>query len=418
MPTLLFSLVFSLTPIQKSIDAAQPGQTITIEPGTYYERVTIAPDLTRGIIRSGTADNPITIIGTGVTVSGDRFLLPRSRSCFEIRDVSYIKLKGFICEGATSYNVLISTGAHHIDVEDCWFRDSKGIAAVGLRINSGTTIDVDPLSLDKDGKPIPGYICKGDVPSDIKVRRCKASRNGAAGIVIGVNSAARAFDVLVEDCDAWGNGVDHTEAGEGIAATYGTTGYNGGTLTPTSRITFRRCLSYNNISSNLVFQEVRDSVMEDCISWGATLTGNADGRGVVVGLHKYGQGTIRRVVSFNNAKAGFYSEHAPGAKFLGCTALWNGFGEGANIPAGFVLDEGECGSCLSYGNIRDGRYLGGGCKLVLNHFADKSLTGTSGDPNLIGTREVIERAARAYERGELERDAFLKTVFTLVKRGR
>jgi hypothetical protein len=78
----------ALKTIQKALDKAQPGDTIVILPGSYYQSFKT--------VRSGTKDKPITIVGMpGSTIYGQK--TPRGR-VIEVRH-SYINLVNLRVDG-------------------------------------------------------------------------------------------------------------------------------------------------------------------------------------------------------------------------------------------------------------------------------------------------------------------------------
>jgi hypothetical protein len=293
--------------IQDAVDLAGPGDTVMIAPGLYREHVKID--------KSGAPGAPIELRGRDwyagaahdraltTIISGDRDGgSPDSRAVEVLQSgtrLDHFVFRGLILEDTSTsgVNLRIVHGGNVL-IEDCIARNSGNL-----------------------GIAFTGYL-GGE---NITIRRCVIHDNGRMGVGIGGkdNGDLPFTNVLIEDCDSFGNGWNEKEDAEGFwAASNRSSDYE-------DRITFvtyRRCIAHNNWSSSFVALDIYDTMIEDCIGWGTTRDGDADGRNFVMGLHhEGGRSIVRRSVGFDCPKHGFTIENHSDVRFYNNMAFDNGF---------------------------------------------------------------------------------------------
>ncbi len=286
--------------INGGVKATAAGDTVIIKAGTYPEWVALRGNREA----TGLPGAPITLQSENwypgaahdraldVILTGDgvrQFVLSISS------EQQYITIRGLIVEKSANKNISLGSGVQYITIEDCIARDAitDGINVVG----SGPTVH------------------------DIIIRRCIFSGNGNAGLQLrGIEGIS---NVLVDECDSYRNGALIPENAQGFAA-----------RTPISNLLFRKCIAYENLSSSIGAVDPTDLTIDDCVAWGTTSTGDAEGRSLVIGLHGgASRAILRRSVSFDNPMAGVMLTNAPTTTTYGITVFDNGFQRpGENTP--------------------------------------------------------------------------------------
>jgi hypothetical protein len=225
--------------VQEAIEAAQPGDTITIGPGTYTEslrtvrdgaanaRITIRSEKGRGSVVVTNAGRVFTVFNAFITVEGlvldgqygpdDLLKIGTAADNFTLRDVEVRQSGRDAIDMASPANVLIDHCLiHHALDSRGSRRDAHGIVASAarhlvIRDTEIHTFSGDGIQLDPDRAP-PGW-------SDVVVERCRIwlapldrPANGfPAGAVPGENAVdtkaspqfARA-SMMIRDTEAWG----------------------------------------------------------------------------------------------------------------------------------------------------------------------------------------------------------------------
>jgi hypothetical protein len=225
--------------VQQAIDAARPGDTITIRPGTYVEslhttrdgvenaRITVRSEQGRGSVVIASSGRVLTVLNAYVTVEGlvldgrygpdDLVKIATAGNNFTLRDVEVRQSGQDAIDMASPANVLIDHCLiHHALDSSRGRKDAHGIVASAVRhlIVRDTEIHTfsgDGIQLDPDRAP-PGW-------SDVLIERCRIwlaplarPTNGfAAGTVTGENAVdtkassrfARAT-MTIRDTEAWG----------------------------------------------------------------------------------------------------------------------------------------------------------------------------------------------------------------------
>ncbi len=278
--------------IQKAVTLVQAGDTILIKPGTYHELV----EFNGSRHAQGTASHPIVVQSVdwypgaahdralSVILDGDG---QRDAVLKIIGGQRFITIRGLLLDNSANKNLMIAN-SEDITIEDCISRNGR----------------VDGISVSSTQGP----------ERRIIIRRCVIHDNGNSGLQFRY-SAFGVFGALVEDCDSYNNGALVTENAEGFEV-----------FGPCEDITFRRCIAYNNISSNFAAVDPVRLTIEDCIGWGTTTQGDADGRSFILGLHANGTGVIvRRCVSFDSPRVGLMFTNSPEATGYNNTVFDCGF---------------------------------------------------------------------------------------------
>lgn len=278
--------------IQKAVTVVQAGDTILVKPGTYHELV----EFNGSRHAQGTASHPIVVQSVdwypgaahdralSVILDGDA---QRDAVVKIIEGERFITIRGLLLDNSANKNLMIAN-SEDITIEDCISRNGH----------------VDGISVSSTQGP----------ERRIIIRRCVIHDNGNSGLQFRY-SAFGVFGALVEDCDSYNNGALVTENAEGFEV-----------FGPCEDITFRRCIAYNNISSNFAAVDPVRMTVEDCIGWGTTTQGDADGRSFILGLHANGTGVIvRRCVSFDSPRVGLMFTNSPEATGYNNTVFDCGF---------------------------------------------------------------------------------------------
>jgi parallel beta-helix repeat protein len=110
--------------INSAVAAAQAGDTVSVEPGTYGGLVKV--------VKSGTSSAPITILATGpVTVTSSSY-------GFDLKGVSWVKVQGFTVT-TTTYDGIRCTSCSNVQIIDNTVKRSNG-KGIGINSSSDTTL--------------------------------------------------------------------------------------------------------------------------------------------------------------------------------------------------------------------------------------------------------------------------------------
>ena len=305
--------------IQRGFNVANPGDSVIIKPGTYPEQLEL-----KGTNRTGAPGAPITIRSENwypnaahdralnVIVTAERSGNNAAYAVLVSDNQQHIILRGLILQQAASSNLRIAN-SHSITVEDCVSQDALN---VGIEVSSGAGPEIN-----------------------IAIRRCIIQGNGDSGLRMRsqVNTVLAVVDSVAEDCDFIGNGIIVTENGEGCAVS------SKGNIPDQNRcrnVRIRRCLAYRNISSHIVTQGSLEFTIEDCIAWGSTTIGDADGRSL--GMFQGRGAIVRRTVSFDTPRVALFVSAHPQATGYNNTIFDNGFTRPGENPTakkgGFGID--------------------------------------------------------------------------------
>jgi parallel beta-helix repeat protein len=225
------------TSIQAAINAAHPGDTIRVGPGTYQEQLTISKNDLRVVARGGPCDTPVTIMAPGgsgalVDISGQNVLL-----------------QGFSLDGGSSptlsYGVLVHGGsgtiqdnriAHFQGPETAQlgfgiYADTRGRLEIesnriedynkgGILVKGGARVEIEhnvvrgdgpTAAVAQNGIQIGDFpAASGDPYNKLQVTRAEVENNFVTGNVY-TNSAADGFEaagILVVN-QAGGVEVEH-----------------------------------------------------------------------------------------------------------------------------------------------------------------------------------------------------------------
>jgi parallel beta-helix repeat protein len=122
------------TSIQAAVDAASPGDTILVRPGTYQEQVTIGPDKD-GLTLRGQADHKA-VIEAPSTFTGDHALV-------DVDGATGVVVDGFTITGPSAdldFGVLVENGAS-ATVRDNVISDIRSDPLSGIQTGIGVWVD-------------------------------------------------------------------------------------------------------------------------------------------------------------------------------------------------------------------------------------------------------------------------------------
>jgi len=163
--------------VQAAADAARPGDTVAIEPGTYPGGLTVRHD--------GAPGRPIRFTGTGGTavLSGAGGLA--------IGGHGWLEFTGMTVAGSTGFGVY-AEGAHDLGFTRFGVDGSRdgGLVLVGTRRVRVTNCDIrgtNSRGTSADHEAL--SIASGS--SDVEVSGCRVHHNGEEGIDVKYNDAAR-----------------------------------------------------------------------------------------------------------------------------------------------------------------------------------------------------------------------------------
>ncbi len=202
--------------ISAAVAVAQPGDTVTVEPGTYVESVTLP--------RSGTAVAPITIAGVYAPGGHTQVGAPTG-PVFAVAGVSHVVIKNFEMISVASPAVLISDSSD-ITVDSSSMTSSATAATVSVtgasanvsitrdyvRPTKGVGIAVDPQ--------IPGVVISTNVLSGLSKAATAVTAVDDPGIAVTSNTIMTACGVGIA---LTGASTDATIAND-IVATGGISG--------------------------------------------------------------------------------------------------------------------------------------------------------------------------------------------------
>jgi hypothetical protein len=247
------------TTVAAAIALAQPGDTVLIEPGTYYESIKLT--------RSGTPGNPITI---AAAVNGTAIIDGTGQSfIFDSTYVNYINLRGITFD--------------HCD-------NPLETAAVLIGSNSIVT-DVTVQNAQSQGMEVYGH--------DTTLLRVIAQYNGQEGLG-GVNAS----NILVQDCITRFNNpglLDPSWAGSSFATQVDGLWYvdadyeaGAGKWSSTSNVTLDGVQSYSNHGTGIWFDfDNTNVVIKNCTVYNAIpVTEFYDGVGISIEMNNVGPVTV------------------------------------------------------------------------------------------------------------------------------
>ncbi|RZS44178.1 parallel beta helix pectate lyase-like protein [Herbihabitans rhizosphaerae] len=179
--------------IQAAADAAEPGDTVSIEPGTY--------DGGLSITKSGSSGKPITFKGEGGTVvvtgdgGGDNGLIALGNN-------SWLRFSNITSTGSRGFGVY-GSGGHDLVFENVGVNGSQD---GGLVLLGTSRVLVDGCEIQGTNAEGTGAdheaLSIGSGSSDVEVRRCAVHDNGEEGIDVKDNAEARA---RIHDNKLWNN---------------------------------------------------------------------------------------------------------------------------------------------------------------------------------------------------------------------
>jgi hypothetical protein len=107
--------------LKRAVQAANPGDTVLVNSGTYREAISFA--------RSGSAGSKITFKSNGgqpAIIDGQGVSIGQYGALVGFNNVGYIRLEGFEVRNSSAYNVWVGGESHHLEL-------------VGLDIHNGAT---------------------------------------------------------------------------------------------------------------------------------------------------------------------------------------------------------------------------------------------------------------------------------------
>ncbi len=151
--------------IQAALNQAGPGDTVSVDPGVYFEKIAFPSSGSPGqfITLQGAPGHTSVIDGTGV--SGDNMVLVESRD--------WVKLVGFEIRNNTKLRdgsgVRIIGSGSHIEIRDNRIHDMRGKNAMGITVYGTEPVSISALIIDGnelydlDAAPSEGLALNGNV---------------------------------------------------------------------------------------------------------------------------------------------------------------------------------------------------------------------------------------------------------------
>jgi parallel beta-helix repeat protein len=175
--------------LQTAINAAQPGDVLTLQPRTYAEKITIK--------RAGTATAPITIqgAGRGVSVLRGKITFSEAAAFWVLQDVD-VNVNG------DDDAVRLNAPTHDLILRRVHFYNGTGY---GVRIGSDTTnVLIEECEIDRfDAGSRDAHGIGIMTASNITIRRCDIHHNSGDGIQTNTNDypgyGRFASNILIEN---------------------------------------------------------------------------------------------------------------------------------------------------------------------------------------------------------------------------
>ena len=129
--------------LQQSANAAPPGATVLVQPGTYNEKVIVR-------VSGSAAAGFITFQAVGaVVVSGSNIA---GANLFDLSNTAYVRLVGFDLRDnvgvANGSGVRIEGGGDHLEIRGCKIHNIRGTNAMGITVYGTTTTPISNLIID------------------------------------------------------------------------------------------------------------------------------------------------------------------------------------------------------------------------------------------------------------------------------
>ncbi|NUP53346.1 MAG: hypothetical protein HOW97_39395 [Catenulispora sp.] len=282
--------------ISKAAAVATAGQTVSVEPGTYHEQVTVK--------NSGTAGSPIVFqaVSPGtVTVTG-------GTNGFLVSGKSYVTIDGFAVTGTTGVGVKLAS-SNHLTVTDTTVTYSgqqvKGQNAAGFDLNGVTASTV--AANHSDHNSFYGFHVAGS-STGVSLLHNEASFNAE-----GWQRNANGIDVIAPGNLVVGN-ILHDNEDSGLQF------YTGGD---------------NNVAADNVIYNNGDHGIDDLNVTGGVLTGNTVFHNCTDGINVEGTSgnyTVKNNIAVDNAVYAAYNG-------IACSRRVGNIGIYDSAPNGTVVDD-------------------------------------------------------------------------------